>query len=89
MSEITPVRSLTHLQALESEAIHVMREVAAELERPVLLFSGGKDGRGAGAGATRRGRHQTCSPHSVFARPAHRPSRPAPGSVQWVQPMDA
>jgi sulfate adenylyltransferase subunit 2 len=36
-------RELTHLEALESEAIHVMREVAAELERPVLLFSGGKD----------------------------------------------
>ena len=36
-------RELTHLQALESEAIHIMREVAAELERPVLLFSGGKD----------------------------------------------
>jgi sulfate adenylyltransferase subunit 2 len=34
---------LTHLQALESEAIHVMREVAAELSNPVLLFSGGKD----------------------------------------------
>ncbi|HEX2103426.1 MAG TPA: sulfate adenylyltransferase subunit CysD [Solirubrobacteraceae bacterium] len=34
---------LTHLQALEAEAIHIMREVAAELERPVLLFSGGKD----------------------------------------------
>jgi sulfate adenylyltransferase subunit 2 len=34
---------LTHLQMLEAEAIHVMREVAAELERPVLLFSGGKD----------------------------------------------
>ncbi len=34
---------MTHLQALESEAIHVMREVAAELSRPVLLFSGGKD----------------------------------------------
>jgi sulfate adenylyltransferase subunit 2 len=34
---------LTHLQTLEAEAIHVMREVAAELERPVLLFSGGKD----------------------------------------------
>jgi sulfate adenylyltransferase subunit 2 len=31
----------THLEALESEAIHVIREVAAELERPVLLFSGG------------------------------------------------
>jgi sulfate adenylyltransferase subunit 2 len=34
---------LTHLRELESEAIHVMREVAAEFERPVLLFSGGKD----------------------------------------------
>jgi len=36
-------RAITHLRALESEAIHVMREVAAEFERPVLLFSGGKD----------------------------------------------
>ncbi len=35
--------SLSHLQALESESIHIMREVAAEFERPVLLFSGGKD----------------------------------------------
>jgi sulfate adenylyltransferase subunit 2 len=35
--------ALSHLRALESEAIHIMREVAAELERPVLLFSGGKD----------------------------------------------
>jgi sulfate adenylyltransferase subunit 2 len=34
---------LDHLQHLETEAIHVMREVAAEFERPVLLFSGGKD----------------------------------------------
>jgi sulfate adenylyltransferase subunit 2 len=34
---------LTHLRTLEAEAIHVMREVAAEFERPVLLFSGGKD----------------------------------------------
>jgi sulfate adenylyltransferase subunit 2 len=33
----------THLQVLEAEAIHSIREVAAELERPVLLFSGGKD----------------------------------------------
>ena len=45
-----PVRSAapvaarpSHLRALESEAIHVMREVAALFERPVLLFSGGKD----------------------------------------------
>src|SRR3954471_12820032 len=34
---------LSHLQTLEAEAIHIMREVAAEFERPVLLFSGGKD----------------------------------------------
>jgi sulfate adenylyltransferase subunit 2 len=40
---LTAAPRLTHLRALESEAIHVMREVAAELERPVLLFSGGKD----------------------------------------------
>ena len=33
----------THLDRLESEAIHVMREVAAECSNPVLLFSGGKD----------------------------------------------
>jgi sulfate adenylyltransferase subunit 2 len=34
---------LDHLQFLETEAIHVLREVAAEFERPALLFSGGKD----------------------------------------------
>jgi sulfate adenylyltransferase subunit 2 len=34
---------LSHLRTLEAEAIQIMREVAAELERPVLLFSGGKD----------------------------------------------
>jgi sulfate adenylyltransferase subunit 2 len=34
---------LDHLQYLETEAIHIMREVAGEFERPVLLFSGGKD----------------------------------------------
>ncbi len=34
---------LSHLETLEAESIHIMREVAAELERPVLLFSGGKD----------------------------------------------
>ena len=32
-----------HLLALENESIHVLREVAAQFERPVLLFSGGKD----------------------------------------------
>jgi sulfate adenylyltransferase subunit 2 len=34
---------LTHLRALEAQSIHIFREVAAEFERPVLLFSGGKD----------------------------------------------
>jgi sulfate adenylyltransferase subunit 2 len=34
---------LSHLDALEAEAIYIFREVAAQLERPVLLFSGGKD----------------------------------------------
>jgi sulfate adenylyltransferase subunit 2 len=34
---------LSHLEALEAESIHIFREVAAEFERPVLLFSGGKD----------------------------------------------
>ena len=34
---------LSHLRALEAESVHIIREVAAEFERPVLLFSGGKD----------------------------------------------
>jgi sulfate adenylyltransferase subunit 2 len=37
------ITHLSHLDELEAEAVHIMREVAAELERPVLLFSGGKD----------------------------------------------
>jgi sulfate adenylyltransferase subunit 2 len=43
VSTIASTRTLSHLDELESEAIHIMREVAAERERPVLLFSGGKD----------------------------------------------
>jgi sulfate adenylyltransferase subunit 2 len=39
----TALATPTHLQVLEAEAIHIIREVAAELEKPVLLFSGGKD----------------------------------------------
>src|ERR1700759_3489129 len=38
-----PIVALDHLRELEAEAVHIMREVVAELERPVLLFSGGKD----------------------------------------------
>ncbi|MEU1199219.1 sulfate adenylyltransferase small subunit, partial [Streptomyces sp. NPDC005813] len=33
--------ALSHLDALESEAVHIFREVAGEFERPVILFSGG------------------------------------------------
>jgi sulfate adenylyltransferase subunit 2 len=40
---VTATYELSHLRALEAEAIHIVREVAAEFERPVLLFSGGKD----------------------------------------------
>ncbi|MBA2570647.1 MAG: sulfate adenylyltransferase subunit CysD [Chloroflexi bacterium] len=43
LSERALRRQLTHLDALEAESVFIMREVAAELERPVLLFSGGKD----------------------------------------------
>lgn len=38
-----PAEGFTTLDALESEAIHIFREVAGEFERPVILFSGGKD----------------------------------------------
>jgi sulfate adenylyltransferase subunit 2 len=40
---MTATYHLTHLRMLEAEAVHVMRETVAEFERPVLLFSGGKD----------------------------------------------
>ena len=43
MTATDTVPHLSQLRALEAEAVHVMREVAAQLERPVLLFSGGKD----------------------------------------------
>src|ERR1043165_2611670 len=44
-TQTMPTRNyhLDHLQHLETEAIHIMREVAGEFERPALLFSGGKD----------------------------------------------
>jgi sulfate adenylyltransferase subunit 2 len=40
---MTVTYELSHLRALEAEAVHIFREVAASFERPVLLFSGGKD----------------------------------------------
>ena len=42
MTELPPDR-LTHLQRLEAESIHILREVVAEAERPVMLYSVGKD----------------------------------------------
>ena len=41
-AQLSPVR-LTHLQRLEAESIHIMREVVAECEKPVMLYSIGKD----------------------------------------------
>jgi sulfate adenylyltransferase subunit 2 len=40
---VPSLRSLTHLRALEAEAIYILRETAAQFERPVLLYSIGKD----------------------------------------------
>jgi sulfate adenylyltransferase subunit 2 len=42
-TEPGPPAAWSHLDALESEAVHIVREVAGEFENPVLLFSGGKD----------------------------------------------
>src|SRR6201995_5735974 len=39
----TPLTTLTHLQRLEAESIHIMREVVAECENPVMMYSVGKD----------------------------------------------
>ena len=41
--------NLTHLKQLEAESIHIIREVAAEFENPVMLYSIGKDSVGDGA----------------------------------------
>jgi sulfate adenylyltransferase subunit 2 len=43
VTEIAPSPRLSHLQSLEAEAIHILREVVAEIERPVMLYSIGKD----------------------------------------------
>src|SRR5215831_11201450 len=41
--DVPSPKTLTHLRALEAESIHIIREVAAEFERPVMLYSIGKD----------------------------------------------
>jgi sulfate adenylyltransferase subunit 2 len=43
MTTLTPTHTLTHLDWLEAEAIHILREVAGQAANPALLFSGGKD----------------------------------------------
>ena len=43
MTAPTETRRVDELRLLEAEAVHIIREVVAELERPVLLFSAGKD----------------------------------------------
>jgi sulfate adenylyltransferase subunit 2 len=43
MADPTPPANLTHLERLEAEAIHIMREVVAQAEKPVMLYSIGKD----------------------------------------------
>ncbi|MFB0633455.1 sulfate adenylyltransferase small subunit, partial [Streptomyces sp. AB3(2024)] len=47
MTTVVPLhkaaRTLHHLDSMESEAVHIFREVAGEFEKPVILFSGGKD----------------------------------------------
>jgi sulfate adenylyltransferase subunit 2 len=43
VTETAPSPRLSHLQSLEAEAIHILREVVAEIERPVMLYSIGKD----------------------------------------------
>ena len=47
---------LSHLDELEAEAIYIIREVAAECEKPVMLYSIGKDSSPPGAPQPRGGR---------------------------------
>ena len=42
-SSFPMTKPLTHLERLEAESIHIMREVAAEAQKPVMLYSIGKD----------------------------------------------
>ena len=45
---------LSHLKELEAESIHIIREVAAEFENPVMLYSIGKDSSSIPSGSLRR-----------------------------------
>ena len=85
----TDLPVLSQLDVLETEAIHIIREVAAEFERPVLLFSGGKDSvvdaapRGEGVLARRRCRSRCCTSTPATTSPRCSPTatRPSSGSA--------
>jgi len=62
---------LDHLQYLETEAIHIMREVAAEFERPALLFSGGKIPSVSCASRKRRSARRTSRAASSTSKTGH------------------
>ncbi|RYZ89367.1 MAG: sulfate adenylyltransferase small subunit, partial [Moraxellaceae bacterium] len=42
-NELSSAHSMTHLKQLEAESIHIIREVVAEFDKPVMLYSIGKD----------------------------------------------
>ena len=67
MAELTPNR-LTHLKQLEAESIHIIREVAAEFEKPVMLYSIGKDS----SVLVRLARQGVPSGAAAVPAPAHR-----------------
>ena len=60
--------SLSHLKELEAESIHIIREVAAEFENPVMLYSIGKDS----SVMVRFGRKSLCPRSSPLPLDAHR-----------------
>ncbi len=77
MSEALSAERLTHLHRLESESIHILREMAAECGRPVLLYSTGKD--------------STTLLHLARKPPTrpYRPSRTGPNHLAAAAPENA
>ena len=74
MTAITTGPALSHLRALEAEAIYILREVAAQREKPALLFSGGKDSSCCSGWPRRRSRPAV--PAVPAAAHRHRPQLP-------------
>ena len=75
-----------HLDALESEAIHIIREVAGEFERPVILFSGGKDSIvHAAPGASRRSGRRRCRSRCCTSTPGTTSPRSSSTATRVVE----